>query len=151
MVTDLNCLPENLHKVMGTLTKPKLMLSPILPLALVTVLVILVSCSGQITYTNVTAEETKELVNRREVVLLDVRNVEEYNSGHIPDTLFIPLPELESRLNELDQSDRILLYCRSGTRSTQAAIILIENGFTHIYNMKGGITDWKALGFPITR
>ncbi len=132
------------------LAKIKPVLSTLLPLALVTMLVMLVSCSGQATYTDVSVEEAKEMIARQEVVLLDVRNVDEYNSGHIPDTLLIPLPELESRLDELNPSNRILVYCRSGNRSAQAAGILIDNGFVNVFNTEGGIVEWQARGFPVT-
>ena len=101
-------------------------------------------------YTNVTPEEAYEMITQQEVVLLDVRRLEEYNSGHIADAILIPLSELESRLDELNPSDRILIYCLGGVRSAEAANILINNGFTHVYNMEGGITEWQAYGFPVT-
>ncbi len=134
--------------------------SYLLPLALVTMLALLVSCSEQapatspepatLSYTDVTVEEAKEMIDQQEVVVLDVRTVEEYDSGHIPDAVLIPLAELESRLDELNPSDRILVYCRSGVRSAKAAGILIDNSFVHVFNMKGGIIEWQAHGFPVT-
>ncbi len=137
-------MPEAIAKI-----KP--VLSYLLPLALITMLVLLVSCSEQVTYTDVTVEKAKEMIDQQAVVVLDVRTVEEYNSGHLPDSLLIPLPELESRLDELNPADRILVYCRSGVRGAKAAGILNDNGFTHIYNMEGGIIEWQAHGFPVTQ
>lgn len=140
--------------------KVKQTLSYLLPLALVTMLALLVSCSEQapttspeptiLSYTDVTVEEAQEMIDQQEVVVLDVRTVEEYDSGHIPYALLIPLSELESRLDELNSSDYILVYCRSGVRSAKAAGILIDNGFVNVFNMEGGIIEWQARGFPVT-
>lgn len=91
------------------------------------------------------------MIERQEVVVLDVRTVDEYNAGHIPDTILIPVLELESRLDELRVSDHILVYCRSGVRSAKAAGILIDNGFTRVSNMKGGFIQWQAKDLPVTK
>lgn len=100
-------------------------------------------------YTDVTVDEAYEMINQQEVVLLDVRTQEEYDAGHIPDALLIPLSELELRLDELNPTDHILIYCRSGIRSAEAASILVANDFTHVYNMVGGILEWQAQDFPV--
>ena len=134
-----------------TIAKIKPVLTYLLPLILVTILALLFSCSKQVTYTDVTVEEAQRMIERQEVVVLDVRRVAEYNSGHIPDTILIPVYELASRLNELNPSDHILVYCRSGVRSVKAAGILIDNGFTRVSNMKGGIIEWQDKGFPVTQ
>ena len=133
------------------IAKTKPVLSYLLPLTLVTMLALLVSCSEQATYTDVTVEEAQEIIDQQEVVVLDVRTVEEYNSSHIPDALLIPVSELESRLDELNPSDRILVYCKSGVRSAKAAGILVDNGFTCVFNMEGGIIEWQAHSFPVTQ
>jgi len=72
-----------------------------LPLVLVAMLALLVACSIQapITSTNLTPEEAYDLISQQQVTVLDIRTQEEYNSGHIPDTLLLPVSELESRLN----------------------------------------------------
>ncbi len=146
--------------------KPRL--PRLLPLVLVIVLALLVSCCGQApasgseittpspelttpSYINITPEEAHEMVSHGGVVVLDVRTPQEYNSGHISDALLIPLSELESRLDELNPSDHILVYCKTGVRSAKAAGILVDNGFIHVYNMEGGITQWQAHGFPVTQ
>ena len=122
-----------------------------LPLVLVAMLALLVACSIQapITSTNLTPEEAYDLISQQQVTVLDVRTQEEYNSGHIPDALLLPVSELESRLNGLNSSDHILVYCRSGYRSEEAAHILVANNFIHVYNLEGGILQWQAQGFPV--
>ncbi|MBA7494581.1 Thiosulfate sulfurtransferase GlpE [subsurface metagenome] len=102
-----------------------------------------------LTYTDIFPEEAYDIISQQEVVVLDVRTQDEYYSGHIPDALLIPLSELESRLDELNTADQILVYCRSGKRSKEAASILVSNNFIHVYNIEGGIVQWQAQGFPV--
>ena len=95
-------------------------------------------------YMNITAEEAKEIMDSREgYVILDVRTQEEYDQGHIPGAVLIPNTEIEAQAEALltDKNQLILVYCRSGRRSKQAAEILVELGYTNIYEF-GGILDW---------
>jgi len=81
--------------------------------------------------------------------LLDVRQAEEYESGHIPGAKWIPLPELSSRLGEIDAQKPTLVYCAIGGRSRVAAQMLSGKGFQEVYNLSGGIKAWnshKAVG-----
>lgn len=80
--------------------------------------------------------------------LVDVRTPEEFDTGHIPGAVNIPLQELPGRLGELSKEEPVVLYCRSGNRSTQAARLMQQAGFTGLYNL-GGIVAWQAAGFPI--
>ena len=148
-------------KVQEVIAKVMLTLSYLVPLVFVAILTLLVSCAGQApttspeptipSYTDVTPKEAHEIISQQEVVVLDVRTQEEYDSGHISDALLIPVSELESRLDELNPSDYILVYCRSGHRSEEAARILVANNFIHVYNLEGGILQWQAQGFLVTR
>jgi len=76
------------------------------------------------------------------VVLLDVRQPEEYEADHIPGAKLIPLGELEDRHGELDKEGRVVTYCRSGKRSLGAAVLLCGLGFQEVYNIGGGILYW---------
>lgn len=105
-------------------------------------LFLVISACSMEGYRNVTAEEAKELIDNKEVMILDVRTPEEYEEGHIPTATLIPLQELENRLNELDPSESYLIVCRSGNRSGQASEILTANNFDSIYNMTGGMNSW---------
>ena len=67
--------------------------------------------------------------------------------AHIEGAVLIPVDTLEGRLNELPEDKPIITYCKGGGRSATAAAILVENGFTQIYDM-GGITDWIDKGYP---
>jgi len=88
-----------------------------------------------------------------QIILLDVRTEAEYEEEHIQiegvETKNIPLSEIEERLNELNKSKVLIVYCRSGARSRQACEILAQHNFT-VFNLEGGITAWKAAGYPTT-
>ena len=83
-------------------------------------------------------------------LILDVRTVAEFDSGHIPNAVNIPHDELASRLAELDSKmDRpVVVYCRSGRRAGVAASILLEGGYTDILHLEGDMTAWDANGLP---
>ncbi|MFN3980858.1 MAG: rhodanese-like domain-containing protein [Caldilinea sp.] len=83
-----------------------------------------------------------------EHVLLDVRTPQEFASGHIPGAINISIDELTGRLSEVPQDKPVVLYCRSGNRSNQAAQILDRAGYTQIYDL-GGIINWVQQGYPI--
>lgn len=94
----------------------------------------------------------KAALEKENVLLLDVRTPEEHASARIkaPQTL-IPIQALEARLQELDahKDKSILLYCRSGNRTRQAAAILLKAGFKQVSHLEGGIGAWKAKGYAI--
>ena len=95
-------------------------------------------------YMNITAEEAKQIMDSEDgYIILDVRTQEEYDAGHIPNAILIPNTEIEARAEEelTDKDQLILVYCRSGRRSKQAAEILVELGYSNIKEF-GGITDW---------
>ena len=77
-----------------------------------------------------------------QVVLLDVRNQDEYDEYHILDSILIPVDELESRLSELpDKNANIIVYCRAGRRSAVAVEILLAHGFTNVHDMQS-VNNW---------
>jgi rhodanese-related sulfurtransferase/rubrerythrin len=84
-----------------------------------------------------------------EFTLLDVRQPEEYASEHLPGATLIPLPELSSRLAELDPGRPTIVYCAIGGRSRIAAQMLAGKGWEKVFNLSGGIKAWqdqKAVG-----
>lgn len=83
-------------------------------------------------------------------VLLDVRNLNEYETAHVRGALHIPLDELRFRLDEVPRDASILVHCRSGFRSHLALRILMENGWKNVRNITGGFVAMTAAGgFPI--
>lgn len=75
-------------------------------------------------------------------VLLDVRSYEEFDEGYIEGATLIPLDELADRWEEIEEYDKVLVYCRSGNRSAAASEILLDVGFKEVYNLLGGIRAW---------
>lgn len=97
-----------------------------------------------ITYTSIPASEAKALMDSEtDYIILDVRTEKEYADGHTPDAILIPDYEIAERAeNELtDKSQLILVYCRSGRRSKNAAEKLAEMGYSNVKEF-GGIIDW---------
>jgi len=100
-------------------------------------------------YGNVDVGEARELIaDKADLVILDVRTVSEYESGHLEGATNIPVEELSGRLSELNQNDEMLVYCRTGNRSTTAVGLLKDNGYDRLYHMDGGIVAWNGAGFP---
>ena len=100
------------------------------------------------TYKNVSVQD---LANAKETnrIILDVREIDEYESGHVVDTLLIPLGELALRTSELSKDVPLYVICRSGNRSKQASEILIKAGFKDVRNVEGGIVAWQDAGFAV--
>ena len=96
-------------------------------------------------YKKITSDEAKKMMETQKVIVVDVRTLEEYNEGHIPNAISVPLEtienEAEAKLKNKD--DLILVYCRSGRRSREAALKLIEKGYTNVIDF-GGINDWNG-------
>lgn len=93
-----------------------------------------------------TVAALKEQAN---VLVLDVREVNEYEAGHIPGVTLIPMGEVANRLNEIPKDQTVIVTCRSGNRSGQVADYLRQNGYSNIHNMEGGIIAWEAAGLPV--
>ncbi len=99
---------------------------------------------------NIPASQAVQLINRQAGVLVDVREPEEFKSGHIPRALNLPLSMLSTRLGELQKyKDKpVVLYCRSGQRSARAAMLLRRSGFNTVHNLHGGILAWQKDNLP---
>ena len=87
------------------------------------------------------------------LILLDVRTVKEYQSGHIKDSINIPHAQLIQNINLLDQyrDQPIVVFCRSGRRAQLVIDTLIENKFDQIVDLEGDMLAWKTSGFPVVQ
>jgi rhodanese-related sulfurtransferase len=81
-------------------------------------------------------------------LLIDVRTPGEYAAGHIAGSVNIPVEELAGRLDEVPQGTPIVVYCRSGNRSATASRILVDAGYSNVYDL-GGIIAWQSAGYPL--
>jgi len=103
----------------------------------------------------ISTKETQKLEKKEsDVVLLDVRTPEEYNSetGHLKNAVLIPVQELERRVGELEKykDKTIIAYCRTGRRSGTATEFLMKKGFK-VLNMEGGIVKWNEEKLPVQK
>jgi phage shock protein E len=127
---------------------------------------VLAACGGSgtaVVNPNIAAAQTGELtlaetvdvqtvagiMNRDDVVLIDVREQFEYDEGHIPGVTLIPLGELAQRLDEIPTDKTVIMTCRSDNRSGQATDFLRQNGFDNVHNMDGGIVAWQQAGLEV--
>ncbi len=95
-------------------------------------------------YQQISQEEAKEMMDTQEVIVLDVREQEEYDSGHIPGAVLLPVGAINEETASAaipEKDDTVLVYCRSGNRSKTASAALAELGYTNIYEF-GGINTW---------
>jgi rhodanese-related sulfurtransferase len=100
----------------------------------------------------ITAEELKPLVAKGDAVLLDVRGLEAWNSGHIEGAVHIPMAELSKRLGELPKDKLIAPYCTCHAEATSAGAVRVlkQNGFAKAAALKDGITAWQRVGGKVT-
>jgi rhodanese-related sulfurtransferase len=80
--------------------------------------------------------------------LLDVRNADEWAAGHVPDSAWIPMSEIEARLGEVPQDRDVVVICRSGARSARVTAVLGAAG-RDASNVVGGLQAWAAAGHPV--
>ena len=95
-------------------------------------------------YQQITQETAKEMMDTQEVLILDVREQHEYDSGHIPGAVLLPVGTIteDTAAAVIDDLDTVVLvYCRSGNRSKMASAALAELGYTEVYEF-GGINTW---------
>jgi rhodanese-related sulfurtransferase len=101
----------------------------------------------------VPVSQAVRLMNHESAVVVDVREPDEYRSGHIPHAINIPLGTLHGRLREIEKfrDKPVLLSCRTSQRSARAAMILKKNGFAAAHILGGGITAWQKENLPTSK
>jgi phage shock protein E len=100
---------------------------------------------------NVSTSQVKALLGQPDVLILDVREQDEYDAGHIPGVKLIPSGEVANRLDEIPKDKTVIVTCRSGNRSASATKYLREQGYTNVHNMEGGIIAWQGAGYPVEK
>jgi molybdopterin/thiamine biosynthesis adenylyltransferase/rhodanese-related sulfurtransferase len=97
------------------------------------------------------ATQARDRIDSGEPVVVDVREQDEWDEGHIAGAVHIPRGHLESRIERLapDTSRPVIVYCSAGNRSAFAAKTLADLGYEDVVSLAGGFTDWKRNGFPV--
>ncbi len=83
--------------------------------------------------------------------VIDVRQMEEIAQGTVPKAEALPLHTLPARVQDLSKEEKLVVVCRSGARSAQACMFLQQQGFSNVYNLRGGMMGWVQSGFPATQ
>ncbi len=104
--------------------------------------------NGDYPINQMNSDELLDFIEINSAVLVDVRTHDEYNSGYIENSLNIDYlsNDFSENIEKLDKNTPIVLYCRSGKRSSLSANKLSKLGFKEIYNLEGGILDWIEIG-----
>ncbi len=94
-----------------------------------------------------------QLINRQNAVMLDLREAKEYEGGHLPNALHIPLSQLSSRAAELSKltSRPLIAYCDRGNKSRALGPTLAKLGFAEVYTLRGGVHAWTEAGLPVSK
>ena len=98
---------------------------------------LLTACGSS--YQTIDSNKAMELIEN-DAIVIDVREVSEYDTGHIEDSINIPVNNIDSV--DYDKDTVIIVYCASGMRSAEAAKKLISEGYTNVYNLDGGLINW---------
>ena len=115
-------------------------------------IIILVLIIGLVAFKQLKTDQPKispmeaiKYLDDQDYKFIDVRTISEFMSGHIQNSIHIPLQELANRLNEIEQikQKNIIVYCRSGARSSNATDILLKNNFK-VQNLSGDILSWDG-------
>jgi rhodanese-related sulfurtransferase len=118
-------------------------------------LILTIGCNAPIVNEIIDTQAAYKMIQSNQAnpnfVILDVRTQEEFRSGHIAKAIMIDiyLPDFKNKISELDRNKKYLVYCRTARRSAEAARLMKDLGFREVYDMAGGITQWKTEGLPI--
>lgn len=94
---------------------------------------------------DITPDKVGGMVNNKaDIQLIDVRELDEYEQGHIPNTKHIPLSQFVARIDEIDPNKEAIFVCRSGNRSGKACEYLSSLGYKKLKNMVGGMIEWEG-------
>ncbi|GMR09101.1 MAG: hypothetical protein BMS9Abin26_2115 [Gammaproteobacteria bacterium] len=98
------------------------------------------------------APELAQLLAHKDndIRVIDVREAREITAGVIHGADHMPLASIPLKLNEIRREEKVVLVCRSGARSAQACAFLDNQGYEHVYNLRGGMMDWHRSGLPAT-
>ena len=99
----------------------------------------------------VNVQTVADVKDQEGVIVLDVREQWEYDEGHIPGVVLIPMGEVANWLAEIPTDKEVIVTCRSGNRSGQITDFLRQQGYDNVHNMEGGILAWEAAGYDVEK
>jgi len=119
--------------------------------ALIILLIVNIYSEKNRKYQVVDTNGAVSLMDDDKLIILDVREEKERSAGFLTNDLNIPMGQVKAKMDSLDKSKNILVYCKSGTRSDRIADILSKNDFQKVSSLKGGFNAWLKADLPIQR
>jgi len=103
--------------------------------------------------TQVSPQMASGIVNKQDGVFVDVREAKAFREGHVAGSINIPFAKLKDSMSQLEKykDTPIVLVCRYGQTTGPAGKMLVEAGYTQVYRMQGGITEWENNRFPVVK
>ncbi len=102
-------------------------------------------------FARINVDEGREMMSRNSVAVIDVREPNEYNAGHVPNAKLIPVSTVFARRNEIPGDKDIIFVCQVGQRSALACEMAAAAGFTRLFNLEGGTEAWMKAGNPVEK
>lgn len=99
----------------------------------------------------ISVETVHQIKDQDDVFVIDVREQDEYDQWHIPGVTLMPMSTFQENMDQLPTDKEILVTCNSGNRSGQVTDFLLQNGYTNVHNMEGGIVAWDKAGFEVNQ
>ena len=119
--------------------------------ALIILLIVNIYSEKNRKYQVVDTNGAVSLMDDDDLIILDVREEKERKAGFLSNDINIPMGQLKTKMDTLDKSKNILVYCKSGTRSDRIADILSKNHFQKVSSLKGGFNAWLKADLPIEK
>lgn len=94
-------------------------------------------------FKNIAQAEAVKMLGAREVVIIDVRNLESFKEGHIKNAIHLTVPDLKKFCETTNKAKPILVYCYHGNSSQMIGQLLVDQGFSEVYSLIGGFEEWK--------
>ena len=133
--------------VRASLRRPAVQLAIVIAIAIIIYLIALGGGNNSGLASEINVDQAYQMYQQGAFVL-DVRTQQEWDEYHAPNTMLIPLDQLQSRMGELPKDKQIVVVCRSGNRSQQGRDILLSAGF-QATSMVGGLSEWRTKGYPV--
>ena len=100
----------------------------------------------------VSTQQLSTLVNQEQAVVLDVRDGKDFKQGHIVDSVNIPFKDIGERLSELKEKDTpVIVVCKMGQTASAASKQIKAAGFSKVYKLTGGLSEWQAANLPLVK
>lgn len=117
------------------------------------ILVTVVYVESKSSAKSVNASTAVKMMNSEDAVILDIRPNKEFKTGHITDAINIPATKIKESLNTLEKhkDSPIIVVCKAGINSGSTAKDLKKEGFTQVYKLQGGVSDWQASSLPLVK